>query len=99
MQRMRFGTIEYLLIRDGEPVFKPGLTKFLRKIYPNRENRPHPASANEDTQLKVTMIELFEHLRHIRHGLVRSLTVSDGLLLHMDVEEDPGESTGLVPGM
>lgn len=94
MQRIRFGCIERLLVRDGEPVFEPGLTQSLRKIRIKGRNRPHPASTAEDTQLKADVVELLEHLREIGHGLVRSLTVIDGLPSDLDVEEEPGDEPG-----
>lgn len=95
MQRIRFGCIERLLVRDGEPVFEPGLTQSLRKIRLKGRNRPHPASAVADACLKDEVVELLGHLREIRHGLIRSLTVIDGLPFDLDVEEDPGDEPGL----
>ena len=91
MQRLRFGRIENLPVRRGEPVFEPGLTRSLRKIKLRAANRPHPAMAAGDTQLKSEVVELLEHLRGIGDGLVRSLTVIDGLPFDLDVEEEPSE--------
>jgi hypothetical protein len=89
MQHLRFGCIENLPIRDGQPVFEPGLTQCLRKIRIRGKNRPHPASSCPDTVLKAEVVELLEHLREIGHGLIRSLTVHDGLPTDLVVEEDP----------
>ncbi len=94
MQRLRFGRIENLPVRRGEPVFEPGLTRSLRKIKLRAANRPHPAMAAGDTQLKSEVVELLEHLRGIGDGLVRSLTVIDGLPFDLDVEEEPGDDPG-----
>ena len=95
MQRIRFGCIERLLVRDGEPVFEPGLTQSLRKIKIKGRNRPHPAITAEDSRLKAEVVELLEHLREIGHGMVRSLTVFDGLPFDLDVEEDPEDDPGM----
>ena len=94
MQRLRFGCIEHLLIRDGEPVFNPALTRCLRKIRIKGSNRPHPASSRPDTVLKAEAVELFAHFREISHGLVRSLTVHDGLPADLVIEEEPGDCSG-----
>jgi hypothetical protein len=94
LQRIRFGCIERLLIREGEPVFEPGLTQCLRRIRIKGRNRPHPASTRPDTALKAEVVELLEHLREIGHGLVRSLTVHDGLPTDLVVEEDPEDDPG-----
>ena len=94
MQRLRFGCIEHLLIRDGEPVFEPGLTQSLRKIKIRGKNRPHPATSRPDTVLKAEAVELLEHLRAIDYGLVRCLTVVDGLPSDLAVEEEPGDDPG-----
>ena len=95
MQRIRFGCIERLLVRDGEPLFEPGLTQSLRKIKIKGRNRPHPAITAEDSLLKTEVVELLGHLREIGHGMVRSLTVFDGLPFDLDVEEDPEDDPGM----
>jgi hypothetical protein len=94
MQRLRFGCIEHFLIRNGEPVFESGLTQCLRRIRIKGNNRPHPASTRPDTVLKAEAVELLAHFREIGHGLVRSLTVHDGLPADLVIEEEPGDFPG-----
>jgi len=100
MQRIRFGYIERLVIRDGQPVFVPGVTRTVRTILIERTNDPHPAAGDADTVLKAKVVKLLRHLEHVGDGLVRVLQINDGLPTRtVDVEESPADEFGFaIPG-
>ena len=53
MQRLNFGRIEDLIVRDGEPVFDPA-PKVIQKVKIGGENGPRPELSCEDFLLKKT---------------------------------------------
>lgn len=92
MQRIRFGCIEHLAIRNGQPVFVPGVTRTVRTILIEGTNDPHPAAGDANTVLKAKVVKLLQHLESIGDGVVRVLQINDGLPPRtVDVEEEPGD--------
>lgn len=89
MQRIRYGTIEWLAIRDGLPEFVADtVSRPAYRIVGN--NGPHPASDRDDTVLKAEIVNLLERFRQVGHGLVCVLKVADGLPTGFTLEERPG---------
>lgn len=78
MQRLNFGRIEGLAIRNGEPVFQPA-PRITQDIKIGGENGPRPELALEDFALKSPVLELFDHLARIGDGTVDSLEVKYGM--------------------
>jgi hypothetical protein len=78
MRRIKFGRIERLVIRGGEPVINPP-PQIVRehKFGVSKPAQPHP-QANASA-LKSEVVELFETLSNIQDGEVQALEVRHGL--------------------
>ncbi|MDP8988616.1 MAG: hypothetical protein M3N41_00860 [Acidobacteriota bacterium] len=87
MQKMNFGRIEGLLIRDGEPIFEPPprVTKDVK--FGSGDNSARPELAVNDFVLKREHIELFEHLQQVGEGRVESIEVKGGLPFRLTTVE------------
>ena len=79
MQRIRYGRIEDLIVRDGDPVIERGTTKVIRSVRFEGQNDPHPGLDRDDTVLKVKVVNLLRSLEQIGDGMIRVLHVVDGL--------------------
>jgi len=86
MQRLDFGTIERLAVRDGEPVFDPP-PRLVRDVKFGAENGPRPESCLDDFALKSQVRDLFAHLDTLGNGTIRSIEIKHGLPFRMQVEE------------
>ncbi len=89
MQRIRFGSIEHLLIRHGLPEFDDS-TRSLPDFRIKGINGPHPAIALGDTVLKDEAVALLDQFREMGSGVVRSLKIADGLPVSFTLEQRPG---------
>ena len=89
MQRLGFGTIEGLVIRNGEPVLNPA-PRFIRDVKFCAENGPRPEAGLENFALKGYVQQFLAHLDAIGNGTIRRLEVKHGLPFRMQVEEDDG---------
>ena len=89
LQRLNFGRIEELAVRDGEPVFDPP-PRLIRKIKIGGENGPRPEAVTADFELRTEVRELFEHLSRLGTGIVRCIEVKNGLPFMAEVEEEVG---------
>ena len=78
MQDLNFGTIEKLVVEDGEPVFA-STTRVVREHKFGGENGPRPEVALRDFALKSQVIELFGLLDQIRDGAVEVLEIKHGV--------------------
>lgn len=85
MQRLNFGRIEGLEIRNGEPVFQPA-PRVIQDIKIGGENGPRPELTNDDFTLKSAVIELFDHLSRIGDGTLESIEVKYGMPFRLVVE-------------
>jgi len=86
MQRIGFGTIEQLVIRQGEPVLNPP-PKVVRDVKFGAENGPRPESDLNDFVLKAQVRDLFAQFDALGNGTIRCLEVKHGLPFRMQVEE------------
>jgi hypothetical protein len=86
MQRLNFGRIEGLEIRNGEPVFQPA-PRIIQDIKIGGENGPRPELTIEDFVLKGAFVELFDHLSRIGDGTVESVEVKYGMPFKLVVEQ------------
>jgi hypothetical protein len=86
MQRLNFGRIEELAIRNGQPVFQPA-PRIVQDIKIGGENGPRPELTIEDFALKSGVIELFDHLSRIGDGTLESLEVKNGMPFKLVVEQ------------
>ena len=83
MTRVQFGTIESLMVSDGEPCFDPPprVTRELRM----KSSKPsvHPP---RNFELKDQIVELILHLREIDNGIVQRIEVQNGLPFRLVIE-------------
>jgi hypothetical protein len=86
MQRLNFGRIEGLEIRNGDPVFQPA-PRIIQDIKIGGENGPRPELTIDDFALKSAVIELFDHLSRIGDGTLESLEVKYGMPFKLVVEQ------------
>ena len=86
MQRIGFGTIEQLVIRDGEPVLDPP-PRVIRDVKFGTENGPRPKADLNDFILKAQVRDLFAQFDLMGNGTIRCLEVKHGLPFRMQVEE------------
>ena len=86
MQRIGFGTIEQLVIRQGEPVLDPP-PKVVRDVKFGAENGPRPESDLNDFVIKAQVRDLFAQFDVMGNGTIRCLEVKHGLPFRMQVEE------------
>lgn len=99
MQRIRFGCIERLVVRDGQPVFVPGVTRVFLTARLDETKDQQPLASQDDTVLKAQVVELLQFLEQLGHGLVR-FKIADGLPLRKaDIEEVSADEFGFaIPG-
>jgi hypothetical protein len=86
MQRLNFGRIEGLSIRNGEPVFQPA-PRVVRDIKIGGENGPRPELSIDDFALKGSVVEFFDHLARIGDGTLESVEVKYGVPFKLVVEQ------------
>ncbi len=88
-QRLNFGRVEGLIVRGGQPVFKPA-PRIVQKVKIGAENGPRPESTLRDFLLKQQTVEVLEVLDRIGDGQVHSIEIRNGLPVSMEVEEQAG---------
>jgi hypothetical protein len=85
MQRLNFGKIENLQVRDREPVLEP-LPRITQEIkFAAAENGPRPELASGNFLLKAQVVELFEQLDRLGTGTIEMIEVKHGLPFRMFV--------------
>ena len=97
MQRVRYGCIEHIFIRDGLPEFDDA-TISLPDFRIRGTSGPHPALELDDMVLKNEVVVLLNQFRDIEHGIVRSLKVVDELPVGFTLEQRPGGRANLAVG-
>ena len=85
MIEIRFGRIENLHIRDGEPVLDP-LPRVLRSVRFGHVAERNAWQAAENFVPKKQVIELFEQFDQLRDGTIARLDLKGGLPCSMIVE-------------
>ncbi len=78
MQRLNFGRIENLVVRDGDPVLTPA-PELVREVKFGGDNGPRPEVSDADFALKDQVIDLIESLSSLGNGRVELLEVKHGL--------------------
>jgi hypothetical protein len=86
MQDINFGRIENVFVRNGEPQLEMNLS-VVREVKIGGENGVRPERHTGDFALKSQVIELFEHLDHIRDCHIESLEIKHGLPFRMLIRE------------
>jgi len=87
MQRINFGCIEGLTIKNGEPQFDPS-PKVVRDIKLGAsENGPRRELTSGDFTLKAQVVDLFSQFESIGEATIKRLDVKHGLPFLMSVIE------------
>ncbi|MEO5334398.1 MAG: hypothetical protein H7839_20475 [Magnetococcus sp. YQC-5] len=89
MREIQFGRIEGLAVHDGMPVFDHRPVVF-REIKFGGEPEPSQLGASADFTLKAQVIEMLEHFRRMRNGVVEVLEIKNGLPFRMSIRESIG---------
>src|SRR3972149_2010547 len=84
MRHLRFGRFEFLQIRSGEVVLDPWPTTVRDVKFASQENVPHTAA--EEFALKDQVVDLFEYIRGVDAGEIRTLEIRHGLPFSMEIE-------------
>ena len=86
MQRINFGRIFDLTVRDGQPVIDPP-PRVVREIKFGGDNGPRPEVAKADFILKAQVRDLFAQLEALGDGVVECIEVKHGLPFKMTIVE------------
>ena len=86
MQRINFGRIFDLEVRDGQPVMDPP-PRVIREIKFGADNGPRPEAAKADFTLKAQVRDLFAQLEALGDGVIPCIEIQRGLPFRMIVEE------------
>ena len=84
MQNLRFGRIEGLHVKDGEPLRYPA-PMFVRSRKFTRSSDARTAQ-DRDFALKAQVSWLLSEIAEVGNGVIRSVTVQDGLPVLVDWE-------------
>lgn len=86
LQRINFGRVRNLTVRDGQPVFEPA-PRTQRDHKFGGQNGPRPEVSLDDYILKKEVVEMFRQLRALGNGVIVNLEVRGGLPFLMTDEE------------
>jgi hypothetical protein len=86
MQRLDFGNIEGLVIRDGLPVLEPR-PRLVRDVKFGAGNGRRSEAGLTDFALKSSVRELMDTFASLGNATVRRLEIKHGLPFRMQVEE------------
>ena len=84
VRHLRFGRFEFLQIREGELGLDPWPTTVRDVKFAAQENQPHTATT--EFALKEQVVELFEYIRSVDAGEIRTLEIRQGLPFSMEIE-------------
>lgn len=87
MQKVRFGRIEKLQVRDGEPILDPP-PPARRLVVFGKKNTPRASREGADFDLKKQVKELFDLFDSEGTFLIEDLKLEDGLPVLMHVKKD-----------
>jgi len=85
MQRVNFGRIEKLRVREGEPVFDPA-PRVVRQLRMDGENGPRRESSLRDFTLKKETVTFCRYLDEIGTGSICCIQIKHGLPFNMEVD-------------
>jgi hypothetical protein len=88
MQRLHFGQVLGLLIRNGQPDFDPP-PRLIRDRKLGSEPAPRTTSPHEDFLLKQQVQDLFAYFKQIGDGVIDLIEVKHGLPFRLQHTEPP----------
>jgi hypothetical protein len=77
MQEIRYGRIERLLVRDGEPALV-GI-RWKRTVKLGGDNAPHPCADTEDFALRREVVDFFRALHELGDAELTDIEIRNGL--------------------
>jgi len=86
MQRINFGRVRNLVVRDGQPTFEPA-PRTQRDHKFGGQNGARAEVSLDDYVLKKEVVELFRQLRKLGNGKIVNLEIRAGLPFLMTDEE------------
>ncbi|HRQ76178.1 MAG TPA: hypothetical protein PK098_09700 [Phycisphaerales bacterium] len=86
MQRLNFGQIANIPIRNGDPALDP-FPKVTREVKFGGDNKSRPESELGDFTLKKQVQEFIEELDRVGNGMIEVLIIKHGLPFLMHVAE------------
>ena len=92
MQQLGFGRFEFLRIERGELVLAPWPDSVRDVKF--CANGARPGVTDGDFELKPQVAELFEYIRDVDAGEIRTLEVKSGLPFSMEIEMAGGRRNG-----
>lgn len=85
MCQLRFGRVEFLQIRDGELVLDPWPTT-VRDVKFGAQVSDQYRATDGEFALKQPVVDLFEYIRSVDAGEIRTLEIRHGLPFSMEIE-------------
>lgn len=85
LQRLNYGRVEELHVRNGEPVFDPA-PRIIQKLKMGGENGPRPESALQDFLLKHQTIEMLQAIADLGEGTILAIECKNGLCFSLEIE-------------
>lgn len=98
IQHLRYGRIEHLVVRNGDPVIVRGTTKVIRSVSFGEQNEPHPSVEQDSMILKTKVVHLLNHLKAIGNGVIDVIHVGGGLPAKMEIEDEADDALGCTAG-
>jgi hypothetical protein len=84
-QRIRYGTILRLRVRNGEPDWNGGV-RWKQTVMVTGENDPHPCLSLTDYPLRREVVEFFRLLNQIGDGEILNVGIRNGLPFTFQIE-------------
>jgi hypothetical protein len=78
-QKLNFGTVQSLAVRDADPVFDPHKVVVLVNEKLDMNDAPRPESELTDFDLAAELCQLMRRLDEIGNGMIERLKVRDGI--------------------
>jgi hypothetical protein len=77
LQRIRYGRIECLEVRDGQPYLKG--VRWTQKVKVLGDQAPHPAIQLDDFTFHQELSAFFQQFKRLGHGQVINLEIRNGI--------------------
>ncbi len=97
IRSVRFGEIQDLKIRTGEPVLHP-LPRMIRTVRFGSDSGAGPDSDNSNPVLKRQVLEMLQEFDRLQDGTIACLEIQNGLPFRMAWEESAGQRSAENPG-
>jgi hypothetical protein len=86
IQKLGFGRIKMLQVRDGEPVFDPP-PRVIRTIKLGGRNTPRPQIESDDFALRKRWVGFFDHFERMKNGTIAVIEITNSLPFSFQIEQ------------